>query len=382
MHKELELVKFIKTNNNWEQLLSSPPYSISITRDFICKENLIMFKYNQIDSDFSKKICVESRGIVLNEDTLDVVSYGFDKFFNAGEQFAANIDPKTMFSSVKIDGSIIKIVKIDDDILISSNGTINAFNAPVPEQIGCPYKSFGDIVIDIIIEKFGSKENFISKLNNGYTYIFELVSPWTRVCIPYPENDLYLIGCRDNDIDHDYREIFFNDCHLKEYFKTPDILKFDTIESCFNYTKTLDWTNEGYVVMDRNFNRVKVKNPSWLSVHHLANNHTMSYSRAIELVRLNEVDEVLSYFPEFEKALLDCKDRFWKLVKDTENEWDDFTKISGSLPSRKDKAIYIQKNFKIPGIAFGMIDGKISSIKDFFMNVPTDKISKWLGYKE
>ena len=108
----------------------------------------------------------------------------------------------------------------------------------------------------------------------------------------------------------------------------------------------------------------------------------MSYARAIELVRLNEVDEVLAYFPEFKDALLECKSRFWKLVEDTERAWNDYLKIDASLPTRKDKALWITKNFKIPGIAFGLLDKKINSIKDFFMTIPTIKLLKFLGYRD
>lgn len=146
MKNELEIVKFIKEHSNWEDILTQKPYSLIISRDIWNGRNLIMFKYDMIDSDFHERICCESRGIIIDEDTLEVVSYGFDKFFNSHEQFAADIDANSMFSTVKIDGSIIKIVRIGNSFLISSNGTINAFNAPVAEQIGCPFKSFGEIV--------------------------------------------------------------------------------------------------------------------------------------------------------------------------------------------------------------------------------------------
>lgn len=380
MKTELEIVKFIKEHSNWEDLLKQPPYSLTITRDVWNGHNLIMFKYNMIDSLFSEKICCEARGIVLDEDTLEVVSYGFDKFFNSHEQFAAEIDANSMISTVKIDGSIIKIVRIDNSFLISSNGTINAFNAPVADQIGCPFKSFGEIVNQVIVDKFTDTSRFVDVLKEGYTYIFELVSPWTRVCTPFDHNDMYLIGCRCNDPSQGYHEIFFSDCSLAEYFKTPDILKFNTIEKCLEYAQTLDWTNEGYVVMDKNFNRVKVKNAAWLAVHHLAENHTMSYERAVEICRANEIDEVVGYFPEFKDALLDCKEKYNKLIDDLEFAW---ARYDDSLfETRKDKAIWIQKNFRIPGVGFSLLDNKVSSVREWITTIPAKNLVKQLGYKE
>ena len=396
--KKLDLQYFIEQHSDWESILQVSPYCFQITRDKACGRNLIIFKYNQIDTKWDKAghIAAEARGIVLDEDTLEVVNYGFDKFFNSTEPYADKIDAQSMRSTVKIDGSIIKVRKFEDgQLLISTNGTINAYNAPVAEQVGCSFKSFGSIVEDVLVRKFGSVDAFKDRLDADKTYIFEMVSPWTRVVTPFHENDMYLIGCRWIDPDKDFAEIPFWECSLKSMFKTPDILDFASIDKCLEYAQTLDWTSEGYVVMDKHFHRVKVKNASWLAVHHLCENHTMSYRRAVEIVRSNETDEVVGYFPEFESALLDVKNRYWKKVADVSeaktrldefiaaNGWDVQPRlIEAGGQKRKDIAIWITKNFPIPGLAFGLIDKKIESVKKWFDEVPAEKLVQTLGYKE
>ena len=396
--KKLDLQYFIEQHSDWESILQVSPYCFQITRDKACGRNLIIFKYNQIDTKWDKAghIAAEARGIVLDEDTLEVVNYGFDKFFNSTEPYADKIDAQSMRSTVKIDGSIIKVRKFEDgQLLISTNGTINAYNAPVAEQVGCSCKSFGSIVEDVLVRKFGSVNAFKDRLDADKTYIFEMVSPWTRVVTPFHENDMYLIGCRWIDPDKDFAEIPFWECSLKSMFKTPDILDFSSIDKCLEYAQTLDWTSEGYVVMDKHFHRVKVKNASWLAVHHLCENHTMSYRRAVEIVRSNEIDEVVGYFPEFESALLDVKNRYWKKVADVSeaktrldefiaaNGWDvQPSLIEAGGQKRKDIAIWITKNFPIPGLAFGLIDKKIESVKKWFDEVPAEKLARMLGYKE
>lgn len=396
--KKLDLQYFIEQRSDWESILQVSPYCFQITRDKACGRNLIIFKYNQIDTKWDKAghIAAEARGIVLDEDTLEVVNYGFDKFFNSTEPYADKIDAQSMRGTVKIDGSIIKVRKFEDgQLLISTNGTINAYNAPVAEQVGCSFKSFGSIVEDVLVRKFGSVNAFKDRLDADKTYIFEMVSPWTRVVTPFHENDMYLIGCRWIDPDKDFAEIPFWECSLKSMFKTPDILDFASIDKCLEYAQTLDWTSEGYVVMDKHFHRVKVKNASWLAVHHLCENHTMSYRRAVEIVRSNEIEEVVGYFPEFESALLDVKNRYWKKVADVSeaktrldefiaaNGWDmQPCLIEAGGQKRKDIAIWITKNFPIPGLAFGLIDKKIESVKKWFDEVPAEKLVQTLGYKE
>lgn len=400
MKNKLEIVDFIKNNPDWETKLQEKPYCITISRDKMFGINLIMFKYNQIDSDFSEKICIESRGIILNEDTLEPVTVPFFKFGNVGEGWVKDIDWSTARTTQKIDGSLIKVVRIGNNLLISTNGTIDAYKAPLQEQIGCYYKNFGELFESAIRNQFYDKidwdsfpvplmdkeirtacmDLFKDNILEGKTYMFELVSPFNRVVVPYKETKAYFIGIRDNNT---LREEFFGNHEFSNIFDCPKIYNLNTLDDCIKATREMPWDEEGYVAMDSEFNRVKIKSPSYIAIHHLKGEcGVMSYRRAIEIVRSNEIEEICSYFEEFRKDLNDCKSRFWKLVNDTESEWDEFTKISDSLPSRKEKAMYIQKNFKIPGIAFGMIDGRISSIKDFFMNAPTDKISKWLGYKD
>ena len=380
MKNKLCIQKFIEEHADWEKLLSEKPYCITISRDVMFGHRLIMFKYSQIDSDFNVELVRECRGIILDEDTLEVISYAFDKFGNVNEPYVPTLDAKSMKSTVKIDGSIFKIVKLGNDLLMSTNGTISAFSAPVPEQVGCNFKSFGEIAVDVLTKKFGSIDEFKKHLDEGYTYVFELVSPWTRVVTPFHDSDLYLIGCRNNKT---YEEIFFKDIKLADYFKTPDILDFSTIDDCLKYTSSLDWINEGFVVMDKNFNRVKVKNPAWLSVHHLCENHTMSYARAIEIVKANEIDEVLGYFPEFKAALEDVKTRYNDLIASLNESWLAYNQLDPFIiETRKDKAIWIQKNFKVPAVGFMLIDDKVESVADWAKQVPAKNLVKILGFKE
>lgn len=374
MNKKLNVQYFIEQHSDWEKLLSEKPYCLSISRERWNGLNLLMLKYNQIDSDLSLKLVQECRGLILDEDNLKSISFAFTKFFNYGEPNAASIDWKTATTTQKVDGSIIKIAKIDGKLLISTNGTILAHKAPIAEQIGCKFKSFGDLVDEVLASKGIGVDDF----QEGFTYIFELVSPWTRVVVPWKDNDLYFIGCRNNTT---FEEMKFWEHPFSKKFNVPKLFSLHNVDECLAATKEMPWDEEGYVVIDANFNRVKIKSPSYLAAHHLCNNHVMSYARAIELVRANEIEEICAYFEEFRPALEECKARFWKLVEDTEQAWSDYLKIDATLPTRKDKALWITKNFKIPGIAFGLLDKKIESVKSFFMEVPTDKLLKHLGYK-
>lgn len=374
--KMLEVQKFIKSHLDWEKLLSEKPYCLSISKSVFNGRHLVMFKYNMVDSDFNEQIVRECRGLILDENTFEIVSFPFTKFFNFGEILAANVDWKTAKIGQKVDGSLVKIVNLDNELLISTNGIILADDAPIA-QFESPYKSFGDLVRHVLF----NKNIEISLFEPGYTYMFELVGPYNRIVIPYPEVDMYFLGKRNNMT---FEETYFTDDEVFSHlFKIPKVYPLKTIDECIAATKAMPWDEEGYVVCDSKFNRIKIKSPSYVAVHHLrGEGGSMSYRRAIEIVRHNEIDEVCQYFQEFKPALEECKSKFWKLVEDTQNAWNEYLKIDETLPTRKDKALWITKNFKIPGIAFMMLDKKIESIESFFMNIPTDKLLMHLGYKE
>ena len=403
MKQKLEVQTFIEQHlGDWEKLLSEKPYCLTISRDVFNGQNLVMFKYSQIDSDFNLKLVQECRGLILDEDTLEAVSVPFFKFGNYGESYCPEIDWSTARCGEKVDGSLIKIVNVGDNLLVSTNGTILASKAPVAEQIGCKYGFFGDIVaeqLDAVLDKSGwndklREEGLGALWEEGYTYMFELCSPWTRVVVPHKENKLYFLGKRNNET---FEETYFTDDPVfSKLFDTPKVYSLKSIDECLAATKEMPWDEEGYVVCDANFNRVKVKSPSYVAAHHLKGNGVMSYSRALELVRANEIEEICEYFEEFRPALEEMKKRYLKLVEDAaaaEQALGEWKKAGGydTQPwwienggqKRKELACWVMKSYpKFSGMLFGLVDGKVKSAKSFCESSPSDRVLGVLGYKE
>ena len=121
----MQLLKFIKENNNWEYILSQNPYCLKIKRD----DGYIILSYNQIESDFYNPIVRECRGIILEEKTLIPVCVPFYKFGNYGEGYVPNIDWSSARTQEKVDGSLIKVWYHNGKWRVSTNGTIDAINA-------------------------------------------------------------------------------------------------------------------------------------------------------------------------------------------------------------------------------------------------------------
>ena len=362
----LKVQEFIRGNSDWECLLSSEPYCISISRDNVFGRDLILLKYDQIRSDFSLDIVKECRGLVLDANTLEIVSFPFVKFFNYGEPWMAEVDWRTAYVTQKLDGSIIKIVNLDGNFLISTNGVIDAFKCSLPENVGCPFNSFGELVMEGF-KYYGIKaEDFPRLFAPGFTYIFELTSPWNQVVVRWDETKMNFIGVRDNV---SCKETFFGDHPLAEIFDTPKIYPIHNIEQCVEAAKILPEDEEGYVVVDANFNRVKVKSPRYVQLHYMAGNGVWSPTRVLEILRANEVSEYIVYFPQFKAAFDVVKakyDAYVRELKDIQNYIDDLLEVeNGSMP-KGDFARWVFANNGIrpySGFAFAYFDSVYAKTK-------------------
>ena len=60
---------------------------------------------------------------------------------------------------------------------------------------------------------------------------------------------------------------------------------------------------EGFVVVDQNFNRVKIKSPKYLEMHRTINNHVLSPERYIDMITTGDVDEICEIFPQHKRYI-------------------------------------------------------------------------------
>ena len=301
------LLEFIQNHpNDWEEKLSSDPYNLKISRD----GPYVMFKYNQLSSDFSNPIVREARGIIFREDNWKCVRRAFDKFFNYGEPNAAEIDWNTAKVQTKIDGSLVSAWFNDKKWHYSTNGTIDAYKA-LTGDIKLP--TFGDVLEEAFRNNGISKEIFEQSASKLVCYTFELVSPQTRVVIPYEKPDLYFIGYRTMKTECEMNP---KESLVSAFFKTPKEYDFHSAQDVVDSAKELPWDEEGYVVVDSNFNRVKIKSPAWLVAHYARSNNSISKESLIQVILDGEQEEFLVYADDYREELESVEQEMKDFVKD------------------------------------------------------------------
>ena len=303
---KIELRDFILSHYNWEELLTAEPYCLKISRD----GGYIMFKYNQVFSDFNIPLVREARGIIFRESNWECVCHPFNKFGNYGESYCPNINWETASVQEKVDGSLIKFWH-DDGWHISTNGTIDAFKANLNDV---KYQNFGQLVLDAIRSAFPNEHDFFNMLDPKCTYMFELVSPYNRVVIPYDETKLYFLGIRDMD---DGEERNTEESDVSMFFSIPKRYPLHSLEDVQKAANALPWDQEGYVVCDENFNRVKIKSPSYVMAHYARNNNIISTERLVQIVLNGEQDEFLIYASDYADELHEVEEVMRKIANNS-----------------------------------------------------------------
>lgn len=361
----LKIQEFIFEHENWRELLAAPPYSLKISED----EGFVLFKYDQIKSDFSEQICCEARGLILDStQNFKVVRLAFYKFFNLGEPFAAQIDWTTAISNEKIDGSLMSVWFARGKWHLSTNGVINAFKAPIA-GVG-PYKNFGELFESVL------PLSIFEHYNKHRCWTFELVSPYTKVVIDYSKTQVYLLSIRDmdslNELGPDVVEMLAD----ANGFAFPQCYNFNNEADYRKFVGQMSEGHEGIVIRDAFNNRVKLKTPLYFELHRMAGNGILTAERALHLVRTNEIDEFLVYFPEY-KDYLTSVQSFYNEIKLTLVKVELEVEKLKSLP-RKEFA-EIAKSKPYPFLYFKAYDNQ--DLKTYIEKLADSSFLKMFKYK-
>jgi hypothetical protein len=338
----MKLVQFMNTEPNWRKILQAPPYNIKITDSYADDgaRHYTIMKYNQLSSDFNEEMVREARGSIFYQEPYtgvwECVCHPFEKFGNYGESYVPQIDWETARVQEKVDGSLIKIW-YHGGWHISTNGTVDARYAMTQDG----KTSYYDLVLRALKEH-GAVDKFFKALYRDVTYMFELVSPDNRMTVPYNETRLYLIGARDNEQDYELDPEWL---HRVFEFKVPGMIKIpksyplQTLEDCIAAVEAMGADEEGFVVCDTLFNRVKVKSPAYLYASHLRFNNSITTKKVIKIIREGCLDDFLAYSDDYAPTVQAIMDAGRAICAEMENDWKIFKAMNFSNKALFFKAV-------------------------------------------
>ena len=340
----------------------------------------ILMKYDQLVSPTLMGLpeMQDCRGIILEKGTWKVLSLAFRKFFNSEESNAAKIDWNTAKIYEKMDGTMIQVYYDWHDMTwyAGTTGTANG-EGEVNNKNGT---TFNELFWDTVNNKYTFNECL---LNKDLIYVFELCTPYNIVVKPHGESSATVLAIRNRET---LVELSGKDLEMAAIsIGVPLVKSFDINASNVGHLlKTFEgmpWYSEGYVVVDSNFNRVKVKNPAYVHAHHLkgkmANHHIMG------IIKTNECDEFIATFKEREEEIRELESGYQNLLNNLSNCWDELLTVRPKNITPKEKKKFAMNVFDVvnkygvkqfSGLFFGLNDGKVESIGEYMMNYDDKKL--------
>jgi len=368
-----QLIRVINQREDWREFLTSKPNSIAV-KPHPTWPDVYVFSYHMIDTKWSpeRDYLRACRGSMIRVDPVtrgcEVLAYAFDKFFNLKETHAAklNWDGRVKVYE-KLDGSLVKLGWYKDRPFWMLNNAPTA-EVPLPDTIvnDGKFPTFMSL-----IDHIHSVDPWPCPINaHGWTLMFELTSPYNTVVLKYPEPKLWLIGARRNTAP--FEELLPEDAKARFdlKFDTPRLYPFGNLEDVEMLVGTLlnDSDHEGVVVMDSDFNRVKMKAESYLALHRLKDGDgNMTQRRLWECIHQGLVDDVVGQWPEYAQRAEELKNKLeWArstiieallMCRREIRRLDEYYSEGQAREKRKDYAQFVKEGFQsISKLCFKVYD--------------------------
>ena len=342
----------------------------------------VILKYDQLSSPVIMALeeVQECRGLILELDTWKVIGMAFKKFFNHSETNAHTINWNTARILEKCDGSLINL-HYDwnkDKWFAATTGTAEGEG----NVNGMLDLTFNQLFWNTA-SKYGLTEN---KLTKGFSYVFELMTPYNIVVKPHSESSLTLLTIRDLKT---LNELSYNDVmEVSKQINIPVVTEYDLNKNIDSLVKTFEnmpFSEEGYVIVDNDFNRVKLKNPEYVLVHHLKDK--LSFYNILGIIKNNEVEEFISTFKERENEILELREKYYGLIRALNHYWCVLYEFKPKNNTKEERKNYATNVFKVcsennlmlfSNMFFSLIDGKTPSPEEYLKDFDNKRLYEHL----
>ena len=349
---KLEIVQYIE---KFGLSLLEQTFAIKVSRHKKYN-NLVHLKYNQLESDFSRIEVKQARGIILDEDNnWSVVAYPYNKFWEFDNPLADIIDWKTAKVFEKVDGLLCYLFWYDNQWHVATSGTpdgggnVGDFNFTFAELF---WKTWNDL-------------NYKLPAHTTLTYIFELCTPYNRVVVPHKTSRIVFHGARKIKNEYYQESYCYDIASLNPSWEAIKSFDLKSWDECIKVSQDLNpMEQEGFVVCDAFFNRIKLKTEQYKRIAKIRDH--ISINSIIEIIRKGEDLEFLKYYPEFTDLYNDIYNRYLNLILNVRKIYQGIIAALQENYTRKD---FAQKAVNTPykDILFQLFDHK--DIRNILINM-------------
>lgn len=233
-----------------------------------------------------------------------VIAYPFDRFYNLGDPKApckVNFKARGLKVEDKVDGTLC-IVYWDNFMKQWCVATRSVPDADLPISSGAVTQ--GDLTFRGLFERgvqssLGiSFDEFTDLLDVNFTWMFELTSPINKVVVKHDKDGIILLGCRSivsgKEKDDPFAHIRLSVPSLRDVLVRPARFPIDNVEDITNFVMSRSGgDHEGVVIVDYEWNRVKIKNPDYVLRSKTREILLSSRRNMIEYILAEKIDDIL-----------------------------------------------------------------------------------------
>ena len=265
----MDLKQFIYNNNltdfnKFKNIIESTPYFLKIKED-INFPNIFLIHTTE-NSDLNYKLVRECNGIIIEKNTYKILCYTFDKCY---EDLNENFDYDNLYIESCIEGTLIRLYFYNNKWMVSTKRCIDATKSKWLSD-----KNFFELFLEC------TNINLMETLNKNHCYSFVLAHPENSIVVKYNIPILFHISTRNLET---LNEVLVNvdiGCQylMKSFLNKNNLNEFKNsilIDESLN--------DEGYIMIDKNYNRCKIKKPYFCKVRELWGNTNNRFIRYLEL---------------------------------------------------------------------------------------------------
>lgn len=270
--------------------------------------SLYLVTYNKDKSNMESDVVKDCRGIILEKETNKVVCLTFKKSENTINKFTTSWEDVTVQKAV--DGTQIKLYNYNGQWIVGTTRCINAIRAKFYGK-----KSFYEMFLE------ASKTLNYSKLNPRYCYSFVLCHPENIIVTKYESPHLVHTLTIDLDTMKEVDNVEIDGISKPANFVCKTYEEF--VEMVKNDNNPL--SGEGYVLTlreaDGNISRIKQKTEIYKKVKELRGNTTNQLYNFFRLIKKNELQEYLKYYPENTNEYMKYYEQYFKIAQKLHYEY-------------------------------------------------------------
>lgn len=262
---ELEIQKYLRSGESLQDLAWD--YDIKFFESHL-HPDLVVFDYSLI-SPKDSQIVREARGLVLEKETWNLVSKSMTGFsFKTDPNYQDIIEKFDWESAMgfpKYDGCLITLYHYKDEWItgtrFSVDGECNVASA-YSDEIDLSWNKLFIECIEFIGIDY---DELLNNLDKQKTYSFELCSIKNKNIVIY-DNKFVKILSIFSHISMSEESLFEDNIFSQIYpVLMPDFVKVDSYQECLDLVESENdpTKNEGMVIIDKYFNRIKLRNKAF-----------------------------------------------------------------------------------------------------------------------